>query len=251
LDIGGNVKVLTALVLVASTQFQPVAHAAGERRYFLASNTDTDESSLRIVYNSDEVKQAARDLCKGKTQLWIWPDSGPVTCNKIVSEPGSTGSVLLKLTSGFKPTKVTSVVSNQPFPSQHWSLRSPTAAEQEIAEGLSQLKAADRKMLNKTGSVQVLVVAQNEREFLVLPYRRVKTEIEGEYSDVLRYKIFLKDGTHWKGLYESDKAPQFFGDLDGDGVPEVKRTPYCDGTCEYYDSFYPRNKLILGWNVHE
>ncbi len=244
-------RVLMALALAVGVQFQPVAHAANDRMFFLASNADEDESSLRIVYNNDEVKLAALSLCKGKKQLWVWPDTGPLACNKIVAEAGVTGSVLLKLASGFKRTTVTSVVSNQPFPSQDWSLRSPTSAEQDAAEGLSQLKTADRSLLRKTGSVQVLAVAQNDREFLILPFRRVKTEIEGDSSTVVRFKIFLNEGGHWKGLYESDNAPQFFGDMDGDGVPEVKRTPYCDGTCEYYDSFYPRKKLVLGWNVHE
>lgn len=251
LSLGEEVKLLMALIFVASAQFQLIAQAANERMYFLSSNTDEDENSLRIVYNSDEVKQAARSLCKEKNQLWIWPDVGPIACSKVVSETGTAGSVVLKLTSGVKRTRVTSVVSNQPFPVQNWSLRSPTSAEQDAAESLSQLKAADRKVLKKTGNVKVLVVAQNEREFLILPFRRMKTEVEGETSDVLRFKIFLKEGGRWKGMYESDNAPQFFGDLDGDGVPEIKRTPYCDGTCEYYDSFYPRNKLVLGWNVHE
>jgi hypothetical protein len=116
----------------------------------------------------------------------------------------------------------------------------------------TRLKHFDRYLAKKEAQVRVLLTAKSSQEFLIIPYHKhTEAELDAEMKTPIGYKIFRKQNGRWKGVYESDGEPLFFGDLDGDGVPEVLRTPYCDGTCEYYETFFPSTAPILGYNAHE
>ena len=214
---------------------------ADDRLLFIALNAEPDPTRLTLVVPDDEDKRDVRNLCQRKGKLWVWPGSGPFSCAK-VDVVGLVDTMSLKVTPQM-PVKssLTSVVSDRPFPAQRWTLRKPDAAELKAAERLSRLKGDDRRLL-KSGAVKVLAVAQGGREFLVLPFQRKR--------EAVQHKIFRSEGKRWKEVYASDGAPSFFGDLDGDGIPEIKRTPYCGGSCEYYESFYPTAQVLLEWSVH-
>lgn len=246
-------KSIAAFLLLSFVVIAAPVKAEDERRYFIFANV-TDNlrtNQMDIVERSDEGKQTLRALCKSKGRFWIWPETGPRICQQVEDEP-SMDTLLLTFSPRLKERPLgTRLVATQPFPVQQWSLRAPTAAEQGVAERLSRLKPRDRALLKTPGNVQVLTVPQNHLEFLILPFRHGVVEREDGKYETLRYKIFMKDGARWRALYETeDKAPMFFGDIDDDGVPEIKSTPDCDGDCEFYQTFYPKTEVLVEWNVH-
>lgn len=82
-------------------------------------------------------------------------------------------------------------------------------------------------------------------KFLVIPYRREYTKNEfNEKEDLIYFAFFQNIGSRWKKLQEVEGAPEIMGDIDGDGVPEIKRQPYCDGDCVYYEKFYPSGGVL-------
>lgn len=213
---------------------------------------------LHMVVRDNDEKKRLRAHCKKQSSIWVWPDIGPLICKKI-QDASSVDTLEIDVDKPIfgQPTSAYVLLSTRPFPKQNWSLNSPTASEITAAKKLSKLVGKDRQILNADQSIKVLKAANNTLTFLILPYKHIPAEPSSAEDldargDYFVYGVFLRKGKVWDLSYEyaSDEQPKFLGDLDGDGVPEVERRPYCDGDCIYYDSFFPVRRTLVEHNVH-
>jgi len=249
-------KYIKPLVLVLAALSFDTASAGGKKHFHVLTNNLPENGEIQIVDRTEDGKNQLLQLCQAKHSIWVWPNIGPITCENATLVYRDT--LRLKVNPSVKNLERNSgVISNFPFPIQSWHLSEPTPAERNLASQLSRLKGSHRGLLNVPGNVQVLRVAGRGLEFLILPYEHKKRPFtnpdagEGPSPELTVFRIYSKDGSGWHSIYESDGPPEFFGDMDGDNVPEIRRMPYCDGDCEYYDSFYPARKTLAQWNINE
>lgn len=241
------------------TCFSGYGYAVDLKTLFISPGVDNTSTAIRVVERDDAGKNALRAHCRQRRSFWIWPDIGPLKCAKI-SEPNTIDTLVMSFTPSLAKELPTgyAIVSTLPFKKQRWSLSNADASQLKVAQKMSRLSGKQRLLLANPGNVRSLTISNNPNlVFLVFPYRFVKLRPqlpEGEEGDgrvsYIQYRIVREVNGKWEVVYESENFPEFFGDLNGDGVPEIKQSPYCDGNCVYFDSFYPVLETVLEHDVH-
>ena len=232
---------------------------------------------MDLVIRDQDARRSLQQHCAKKGKLWMWPNIGPLACVSVTmldksEDTGFKSDVHWQLKfkpayQGDRPSPL-ALISTRAFPPQRWSVSAPSASDLSAAKALSKLDAEHAHLLDNGVAVRRLTIEPTGLTFLVLPYQFVPpppaeadadpdadadaaTYANGEPTfqsrNAIHYKIFQHVRDEWVAAYESEGFPDFVGDLNGDGVPELRSAPcYCERTAII--SFYPTTETLADYD---
>jgi hypothetical protein len=222
--------------------------AAPERQIFLVTTAGTDDGILGIWQNDEHALAALRRHCAAHGKLWLLAVPGSFTCTRYDSP--DKGSIPEIATRPIAPQNSGEpmLMSLSPFPKQDWTMRPVTSREFAKYSGLSRLKGVAKRQMLVPENMSIIQMPRRPFKFVILPYslRHNDCGVDDEcFEETVTNAVFVDEGHKPRKLYTAESDIKPLGDLDGDGIPELLISPYCDGDCYDVVQFYPSVTTLL------